>query len=57
MHFLTLVAAALAAAPAVRAAQIGDLVSGDAFAQAVRFFTFADPSVRYALAGSLLLGV
>ncbi|HUG13107.1 MAG TPA: iron chelate uptake ABC transporter family permease subunit [Opitutaceae bacterium] len=39
------------------AAQVGDMVSGDALSQAIRFFTFADPSVRYALAGSLLLGV
>jgi manganese/zinc/iron transport system permease protein len=44
-------------ASSARAAQVGDLVTEDAFAQAVRFFTFADPSVRYALAGSLLLGV
>jgi ABC-type Mn2+/Zn2+ transport system permease subunit/Mn-dependent DtxR family transcriptional regulator len=47
----------LCAVSSAHAAQIGDLVTEDMFAQAVRFFTFADPSVRYALAGSLLLGV
>lgn len=41
----------------VSAAQVGDLVEEDVFAQALRFFTFADPAVRYALAGSLLLGI
>jgi ABC-type Mn2+/Zn2+ transport system permease subunit/Mn-dependent DtxR family transcriptional regulator len=39
------------------AARIGDVVESSAYEQAVRFFTFRDPSLRLALAGSLLLGV
>ncbi len=39
------------------AARIGDLVETDLAAQALRFFTFQDPAVRYALLGSMLLGV
>jgi ABC-type Mn2+/Zn2+ transport system permease subunit/Mn-dependent DtxR family transcriptional regulator len=54
---LLLALSALFAVNGAHAAQVGDMVSGDALSQAVRFFTFADPSVRYALAGSLLLGV
>lgn len=41
----------------VSAARISDLVDTRLLDQAVRFFTFADPAVRYALLGSLLLGV
>lgn len=47
----------LCAAPLARAARIGDVVSTDAWGQAARFLTFADPSLRAALAGSLLLGL
>ncbi len=39
------------------AARIGDLGESNVWAQAVRFFTFQDPSVRYALVGSMLLGI
>jgi ABC-type Mn2+/Zn2+ transport system permease subunit/Mn-dependent DtxR family transcriptional regulator len=42
---------------AVNAARIGDIVESSAYDQAVRFFTFRDPSLRLALIGSLLLGV
>ncbi len=38
-------------------AQIGDLVKTDVRQQALRFFSFEDQSVRYALLGSMLLGV
>ncbi len=39
------------------AARISDVTETSALEQAVRFFTFRDPSLRLALAGSLLLGV
>jgi len=39
------------------AARIGDLSETSIWEQALRFFTFQDPSVRYALAGSVLLGI
>src|SRR5687768_4590646 len=39
------------------AARIGDLSDTSIWEQAVRFFTFQDPSVRYALLGSMLLGI
>jgi ABC-type Mn2+/Zn2+ transport system permease subunit/Mn-dependent DtxR family transcriptional regulator len=40
-----------------QAAKIGDLAQTNLFEQAIRFFTFQDPAVRYALLGSMLLGV
>jgi ABC-type Mn2+/Zn2+ transport system permease subunit/Mn-dependent DtxR family transcriptional regulator len=46
----------LAAAP-VEAARIGELTEWDFGAQATRFFSLQDPSVRSALAGSMLLGL
>lgn len=46
----------LAAAP-VQAAKIGEVTESTLIEQAIRFFTFQDPSVRYALVGSMLLGV
>lgn len=39
------------------AARIGDLSDTTVWEQAVRFFTFQDPAVRFALLGSMLLGV
>lgn len=39
------------------AAKIGDITETTMLEQAARFFTFQDPAVRYALTGSLLLGV
>ena len=39
------------------AARIGDLSALNLWDQAVRFFTFSDPAVRYALLGSVLLGL
>jgi len=39
------------------AAKIGDLAETNIIEQAIRFFTFQDPAVRYALAGSMLLGI
>ena len=39
------------------AAKIGELGETSLGAQAWRFFTFQDAAVRYALAGSMLLGV
>lgn len=48
---------ALSASNNASAARIGDLGETDIVGQAVRFFTFQDPSVRYALIGSMLLGI
>jgi ABC-type Mn2+/Zn2+ transport system permease subunit/Mn-dependent DtxR family transcriptional regulator len=45
------------AAPSAQAARIGDLSDTNIWEQAVRFFSFQDPAVRYALAGSMLLGI
>jgi len=39
------------------AARIGDITENSVGEQALRFFTFADPALRYALAGALLLGL
>jgi ABC-type Mn2+/Zn2+ transport system permease subunit/Mn-dependent DtxR family transcriptional regulator len=39
------------------AAKIGDLVQTDILEQALDFFTFREPAVRYALLGSMLLGI
>jgi len=43
--------------PAVHAARIGDISETSLWEQALRFFTFQDPAVRYALLGSMLLGI
>jgi ABC-type Mn2+/Zn2+ transport system permease subunit/Mn-dependent DtxR family transcriptional regulator len=37
--------------------RIGDVVDTHLWEQAVRFFAFRDPSLRYALAGTILLGI
>lgn len=39
------------------AARISELTETSTLDRAIRFFTFRDPSLRYALAGSMLLGV
>ncbi len=49
-----LAVASVAPAGAVRIGEISDNSIGE---QAVRFFTFRDPTVRYALIGSILLGI
>ncbi|MDP6904809.1 MAG: metal ABC transporter permease [Verrucomicrobiota bacterium] len=41
----------------VWAERIGDISETSAFEQARRFFSFQDPAVRYALVGSILLGI
>jgi manganese/zinc/iron transport system permease protein len=41
----------------LQAARIGDISETSLGEQAFRFFTFQDPAVRYALIGSMLLGV
>lgn len=46
----------LLAAPA-HAARINELTEWTMTGRMVRFFTFQDPSLRYALAGSMLLGI
>src|SRR5688572_332854 len=50
-----LLAAALA--PEVHAVRIGDMTETSFSEQVIRFFTFRDPALRYALIGSILLGV
>src|SRR5687767_4979983 len=60
-HFRQLLAIAALAflclpSPA-HAAKIGDIVQTNIFEQAVNFFTFREPAVRYALLGSMLLGI
>jgi ABC-type Mn2+/Zn2+ transport system permease subunit/Mn-dependent DtxR family transcriptional regulator len=47
----------LFAAASAQAARISDLTETQFVTQAIRFFTLQDPSVRYALMGSMLLGV
>lgn len=42
---------------AARADRIGDITQTSLAEQALRFFTFQDPAVRYALIGSMLLGI
>lgn len=43
--------------PSLHAARIGELTDTNVWDQAVRFFTFQDPSLRFALLGSILLGI
>ena len=47
----------LAMAFSAHAARIGELSESNMGEQALRFFTLRDPSVRYALVGSILLGI
>ncbi len=47
----------LAALPALHAARVGDVTETTVAEQFVRFLTLSDPSLRYALIGSVLLGV
>lgn len=47
----------LAASLPAHAAKIGEISQTHFWDQIVRFFTFRDPSLRYALAGSILLGI
>lgn len=42
---------------AAEAAKVSDVSSTNLREQALRFFTFQDPSLRYALAGAILLGL
>jgi ABC-type Mn2+/Zn2+ transport system permease subunit/Mn-dependent DtxR family transcriptional regulator len=49
--------ALLLAESAAYAARIGDMSESNAREQATRFFTLQDPTVRYALIGSVLLGI
>ena len=41
----------------VHAARIGDIAEISVWDQAIRFFSFKDPSLRYALTGAILLGL
>ena len=55
-RIFVLLAFALTAQPAL-AAKVSDISSTNLGEQALRFFTFQDPSLRYALLGSILLGI
>ena len=48
---------AAALAPETHAVRIGDLSESSFREQVIRFFTFRDPALRYALIGSILLGI
>ena len=47
----------LALGVTAQAAKIGEVMETSIVEQAARFFTFSDPSLRYALLGSMLLGI
>ena len=47
----------MAALTPVHAARIGDITEISVWDQTVRFFSFKDPSLRYALTGAILLGL
>ena len=47
----------IAACGDAEAARISDIAGGGMLERAARFFTFQDPSLRYALSGSILLGL
>ncbi len=53
----TLLVLILLSPASASAAKISELGETGIIEQALRFFTFRDPSVRYALAGSMLLGI
>ena len=56
-QFLLLVGLGLAMLMPAQAARIAEISESSLGEQALRFFTFQDPSVRYALFGSMLLGI
>lgn len=56
LSFLT-VAILLTLVPVAHAAKIGDVVETNTAEQIVRFFSFQDESLRYAVLGSMVLGV
>ena len=55
--FSLLIPVLLASATNAHAARIGELTDSSIVEQALRFFTFQDPTVRFALAGTILLGI
>jgi ABC-type Mn2+/Zn2+ transport system permease subunit/Mn-dependent DtxR family transcriptional regulator len=57
MKRCSLTAAVVLLAGSAQAAKISDLTTTNVTEQALRFFTFQDPSLRYALVGSILLGL
>ncbi|HKX61140.1 MAG TPA: iron chelate uptake ABC transporter family permease subunit [Verrucomicrobiae bacterium] len=57
IYLASIAALLLASAGHARAAKISELSQTTLMEQAIRFFTFQDPAVRYALLGSMLLGV
>ena len=57
MKRLALALAFVCLAASAEGAKIGDISQTNISEQALRFFTFQDPSLRYALVGSILLGI
>lgn len=57
MRKAALAIAALACASTASAAKVGDITRTDLGEQALRFFSMQDASLRYALVGSVLLGI
>lgn len=57
IRVVCLIAAWLLMAPIAHAARISELTETSILERAVRFFSFSDPSLRYALGGSILLGI
>jgi ABC-type Mn2+/Zn2+ transport system permease subunit/Mn-dependent DtxR family transcriptional regulator len=55
--FRLVIALALLLPTTLQAAKISELGETTFAAQAIRFFSFQDPAVRYALLGSMLLGI
>lgn len=56
-RLIAVLACAGAAAVTAHAARVGDLAGIDWAGQAARFLTLRDPSVRYAVAGAMLMGI
>lgn len=57
LGFLLILLGLIVFAPLAQAARISDITEADLFDRTLRFFSFADPSLRYALVGSMLLGI
>jgi ABC-type Mn2+/Zn2+ transport system permease subunit/Mn-dependent DtxR family transcriptional regulator len=57
IQFLFLLFLSIVFVHGVSAAKIGEISNTTFSEQALRFFTFQDPSLRYALVGSMLLGI
>ncbi len=57
MLLLWIVLGMVGIVPEAEAAKIGEITETEWTDQAARFFSFRDPSVRYAVFGSIFLGI